>query len=203
VHYVIGKSDDYLNYVTKIGPDNVEKLICEFSQKQKPWARVAISKDKLICDAALRGDLKYVPFDKPHVMTDQDLPPNGPIQTSLGDEAAEVDIDNDGHPDYVVVTDSTSSAGRGCQSYGLALLNEARTALADSPIAKLLIETGGQCDREEVSPFRFKGKTYLENKYAEDHPTNVHFVFKIENGKRDVICELETRVVNYVLNNRR
>ncbi len=199
LHYIIGKSDDYLNYVTKIGPDNVEKVLCEFGQKRNPSARVAVAKDKPVCDAALQGNLDYVVFDKLHAVTVQDLQRAGIAQTALGEKAAKVDIDNDGRQDYVVATELASGAGRGCDSYGLALLNEARTALADSPVAKLLIETGGECGGARVSPFRFKGKTYLEHKYAEGHPANVHSVFKIENGKRDVICRLEARVVNYVL----
>jgi uncharacterized protein len=198
-YYFIGKTDDYLHYVAKIGPDNVEKVVCEFDQKRDPSARVTVSRNDRVCQAALQGTLDYVPFDKLHALTYADMQRANISETSLAEMAAGVDIDNDGKADYVVTTQFASGAGRGCDSYGLAVLADTRTALADSPTAKLLLEIDRVCGGDRVLPFQLDGKVYLEHKYADGHPTNVHSVYKIENGKRDVICGMETRVVNYVL----
>lgn len=198
-YYVIGKTDDNLNYLARIGPDNVERVVCQFAQEGKPAERVLESKDDALCDATLRGELDYVPFDRLHAVTVADLRQAGMYETSPGEKAADVDIDNDGHPDDVIVTQYASGAGRGCDSYGLALLDETRTRLADSPLATLVRQAGGGCGGARLLPFRFRGKAYLEHKYAQGQPADVHEVYELTNGRREMVCKLQARVVNYVL----
>jgi Ankyrin repeat len=198
-YYVIGKTDDNLNYLARIGPDNVERVVCEFAQRSKPAERVIESKDDALCDATLRGMLDYVPFDRLHAVTVTDLRRAGMYETSPSEKAAELDIDNDGHPDYVIVTQYASGAGRGCDSYGLALLDETRARLAASPLATLLRQAGGGCGGARLLPFRFRGKSYLEHKYAQGHPADIHEVYELTNGRREMVCMLQARVVNYVL----
>lgn len=199
VYYILGKTDDYLNYVSKIGADNVMKVLCQFGQEKKPLARVAVSLDDAVCGAVLHRNIEYVPFNNSHSVTIQDLRLTGLRETVPSEMAAKADINNNDRADYVIMTELASGAGRGCTTSRLALLNKARTKLVHSPLAELLTEIGGGCYGAKVLPFRFKGKTYLEHKYAESHPTNIHSIFKIKNGKRDDICKFETRVVNYVL----
>jgi hypothetical protein len=190
-YYVVGLDGDKLYYVGFLSTDFELLLPCEFEQTGVA-TRVISSRDDAICEAALGGELVYVPFDKPHAIPQGYFrPETGPTQF-----AAETDVDNDGAPDVVIGVIRSSGAGRGCESRSLAILDESRTGLAGTPSADLLLRTGGTCNGVELRPFRFGASTYLELKYRDESPQKEHKVFKIHDGQRELICEIEARVVN-------
>jgi len=198
VPYVLGASGDYLRYLSRVGADGVETLLCSFAQREKALERLVEGRGNPVCEAALQGGLDYVPFDRLHALTSEDLMRAGIEQTSVDELAARVDIDNDGHEDTVVVTQLASGAGSGCDRDDLALLDLTRTRLADTPAAGVLAGLGGGCSGERLRPFRHDGTTWIEHRYDERHPTPVHAIHVIRNGTSAQVCAFEVRVQNYV-----
>jgi hypothetical protein len=194
--YILGKTNDYLNYLSRVDKNNVEKVICEFGQRPAPVETlVTSSKDKL-CQGALKQELNYVTFDRLHAITHAAVQEAGFDQTNPGKYAAQMDINNDGTDDLVVELDLASGAGRGCDARHLGVLNKARNKL-DMDVTRQLPEP--MCEGVGQTPFVFEGQTYIEVKYASRHPTNIHKVIQLKESKLETVCEYDVRVVNYVL----
>jgi uncharacterized protein len=193
--YVLGKTDDYLNYLSQINKENIEKVVCEFAQQEEPDETLVSSSNDKLCQDALEQQLDYVEFGQTHALTVASVQEAGFYATTPGDFVTQVDINNDGKAESVVQLKLASGAGRGCDSEHLGVLNKERNKL-EMTITELLPEP--VCGGVVQTPFIYGGQTYVEVLYATRHPTNVHQIVQLKGGKLETICQFDVRVVNYV-----
>lgn len=194
--YVLGKTDDYLNYLSRINKKNIEKVVCEFAQQEEPDETLVSSSNDKLCQEAFEQQLDYVEFGQTHALTVASVQEAGFYATTPGDFVTQVDINNDGKAESVVQLKLASGAGRGCDSAHLGVLNKERNKL-DMIITQLLPER--LCGGVVQTPFIYEGQTYVEVLYALGHPTNIHQVVQLKRDKLETICQFDVRIVNYVL----
>lgn len=194
--YILGKTDDYLHYLSQVDRDYVEKVVCEFAQRSEPVEILVTSSNNKLCQLALKQELSYVEFDRTHALTHTAVNEAGYYETSPGDQATQVDIDNDGVTELVVKLGLASGRGRGCDGERLGVLNKVRNKL-DKEISSQL--PGPECGGITQTPFLFEGQTYIEVMYPSEHPINTHRVVRLKDGRLNTICQYDVRVVNYVL----
>lgn len=193
--YIVGASDDRLHYVSRIGPDNVERVVCRFQTAKVPNVRIVSGGNRRICRAAVRGTLDHVSFDRLHAVTRQDAVKEDWYQSHPENRAAMIDIDNDGQREIVVPLVLSSGGGRGCDQTTLRVLDTTRTSFARSPLATAVAEVGGGCRMSRVRPFVFEGTTYLEHKYHEESPGGPHAVYRIRAGRQEEVCRISATPV--------
>lgn len=196
--YILGKTDDYLHYLSQVNTGNVEKVVCEFAQRNTPVETLITSKNDKLCQLALKQQLDYVDFDQASELTYEAIRDTGVFpdaSTTPTDMAAQVDINNDGKPELVVGLEMMSGGGRGCNMEQLGVLNRERDNL-DMTITQQLPES--ECGGIKQNPFIFEGQTYIEIMYPSEHPINVHKVVQLKQGKLDTVCQFDVRLVNYV-----
>lgn len=194
--YILGKTDDYLHYLSRVDRNNVEKVVCEFSQRSAPVETLVASSNDRLCQEALKQELDYVKFDRTHALTRAGVQEAGFYETSPGSFAAQVDLNNDGEADLVVGLELASGAGRGCGAGHLGVLNKTRNKL-DMDVTRKLPEP--MCGGVSQTPFIFEGQTYIDVKYAGGQPTTIHRVVQLKQGKLETVCQYDVRVANYVL----
>ncbi|RJQ38078.1 MAG: hypothetical protein C4550_07160, partial [Nitrospiraceae bacterium] len=66
ITYVLGKTNQSLNYLAYISSKNEMKIVCEFEQKEEPLQRLKTSQNDNVCKLALEGNIEYVEFNKLH-----------------------------------------------------------------------------------------------------------------------------------------
>lgn len=191
VTYVLGSSGDGLDYLARIDPDNVKRLICQFGQRAPIEKLVKSSNDRL-CRAV--GDnnpdlLHFSDFDQEHKLTYDALRRAGFPDPTLEKYAAKIDIDNDGRDELVV---DFAVLGRQCVAKRLAVLNKTRDDL-NKEKTDLLPWNG--CRGETQHPFTFEGRAYIK---IEVPPGGKKEVVMLKDGKLQTICQFDVRAVNYV-----
>lgn len=127
VTYILGKRDQSLDYLLHVSPNNKMDIVCEFGQRLQPIQRLKTSQNDKVCKQALKDHIKYIEFNKPHSVSYEDVKAqlaghysNAGIDPS--EEAALIDINNDGKKEYVIQLSMESGAGRGCAYTFLSVL---------------------------------------------------------------------------------
>lgn len=193
--YVLGKTDQTLQYLEYISPQNRSKVICEFDQKSRHYQRLKSSRNHRVCGMAQAGKLKPVTFDKLHALSHRALQAAEFYETHAGDRAALIDINNDGKKEVVVSLELSSGRGRGCGGSFLGVLTADRTAI-DRQLTERL--PAGGCGGQTVTPFMVDGRIYLDER--QDGPFAEHRqIYMLDRDKLRTICKFEVRPVNYVL----
>ena len=177
--YILGSSPHQWRYLSRVAPDHIEEMVCQFGLRKKP-ERIVESKNDRLCRAALRGNLNYAQFD---------------IWQSGSSSAAKVDIDNDGIPDLVVQLKYSSNSDGDCDFTSLGILNADNAKL--QPLSTLI--SGEDCDGSSLRPFVFDGATYIEEKNDPEFPINDHHVFRLQDGALGEICRFEVPKFYYVM----
>lgn len=182
--YILGSTGKWLHYISYINRNNVEHVMCEFSQERTSTGKLFRSKNDRICEAVLKRRLVYPEFDHLHALTFEDATQAGAV-LQPSDRAVRIDIDNDGTQDLVVQIRVESGAGRGCSGISLGVLNKTRNGL-DKKRTELMPET--RCGGETDWPFLYEGMAYVERKLSTEYPMTIN-VSRIKNSVREVICE--------------
>lgn len=191
--YILGMTNDYLQYLSRVGKDNVERVVCQFAQREQPVERLVSSKDDKLCKAAMARDLNYVKYEKVHALTHASIQEAGFYATMSGKLAALIDINNDGQVEPVVQFELASGRGRGCDAVHLGVLNKARNKL-DMGMTKKLPEPA--CDGVIQAPFLYEGKIYIEKLGVS---SNVHKVVQLKGEAIVEICHFDVAKVNFIL----
>ncbi|MEW5769300.1 MAG: hypothetical protein AB1831_02940 [Pseudomonadota bacterium] len=157
-------------------------------------------KNKSFCRALLLERFDYIKFDIDHTVGHEEA--NAYINNSIRgdgsgraeDKCALFDIDNDGTVEYVLPLKLWSGAGQGCDREYFAVLAENRSHIMEGAHLNELLDINS-CSLY-LKPFRYSGKTYLENRktiYFEgpgyvDLLTNVYL---IDHFNRETLCTYE------------
>lgn len=194
--YILGWTDEYLEYLSRIDQNNVESVICQFGHRPQPIDILTKSTNDKVCHAAAKRSLEYISFEHEHRLTDEALVQAKLRETSAGDFAAKVDIDNDGKLDLVVSLNLSSGRGFGCDGQHLGVLNRTRDRLDVEKTGRL---PEPRCGAVEQSAFVFARQTYIEIMYPARRPSNNHEVLKLKSGQLQTVCKFDVRLVHYVL----
>lgn len=195
VLYVLGKTDQTLQYLEYISPQNRSKIVCEFDQKSRPYQRLKSSRNHRVCGMAQAGKLKPVTFNKLHALSHRALQAAEFYETHAGEKAALIDINNDGKKEIVVSLELSSGRGRGCGGTFLGVLTSDRTTVDRQLTDKL---PAGGCGGQTVIPFIVDGRIYLDER--QDGPFAEHRqIYMLDRDKLQTVCKFEVRPVNYVL----
>ena len=195
VTYVLGKSDQSLQYLLYINPNNEIKVVCEFGQREELIECVRKNHNDNVCKQASNDELNYVEFDKLHSLSDNEIRKAGFREAHAADKAALVDIDNDGRKEIVVSLKLASGAGRGCDAGFLAVLTADRTAIDRRYDDKL---PSSRCGGTTVKPFIVNGKIYLDERQDGLHAEHRQ-IYMLDRSKLKTICEFDIRPDNYVM----
>lgn len=195
VIYLLGLSGGGLDYLARVDPDNVKRLICQFGQRP-PVKVLEKSSDDRLCRAVRDGNsdlLNFPGFDQDHKLAVDALRRDGVHHTEPNQGAAVIDIDNDGRKELVVNLTFLNLRNGGCGGNYLGVLNKTLDGL-DIEKSNLLL--GPQCRGEAQNAFTFKGRSYIQ---VEGSPGNKEEVVMLKDGKLTTICRIEVRVANYVM----
>jgi len=101
------------------------------------------------------------------------------------------DINNDGTPENIGWIKAYSGAGSGCDIERFVQLDPERTSIANTKLTALL---GEAVCSDYHRAFRYKGKTYLENRRIKRLPSYAYVdllkqVIALEGDSRRVVCE--------------
>ncbi len=124
----------------------------------------------------------------PHTLTRDATEGDAP-----SDKGAEIDIDNDGAPDFVVQLRGGYPGGRSCEAFYLGVLTAEKNDL-DYRLTKLM--PSGICGGTTSTPFTFEGEVYIEGKYSAERPVAYHQINQLKNGKLETICRFEVRLMH-------
>ena len=167
-------------------------------------ALIATSKivngDRKLCSSIMKSRWNYLPLDRDHSVTLDDvtkvfdLPAAYP---TIWPKVGYFDIDNDGRPEYLAWISAFSTAGPGCDIQRYIEVDRTRSTIADSPLNKVLGDN--KCGTYQRA-FRFRGKTYIENRNISEHPEldfrlpNVLTeIYIIEGRKKRLVCAYALR----------
>lgn len=196
VTYVLGGSSDGLDYLARIDPDNVKRLICQFGQRPPVRVLEKSSNDRL-CHAVRDDDsgmLNLRPdIDRDHKLTADALRRDGYPHTTPEEGAAIIDIDNDGRDEWVVRLTFLRLRNGGCGGQRLGILNKARDGLN---VEKTELLPGNGCRGEAQYPFTFEGRSYI---MTESPPGGREEVVTLKDRKLKTICQFDVRAMNYVM----
>lgn len=190
--YILG-TDGGLHYLSNVDKNNVEKIVCEFGQLERPVETVTTSHNDKLCKLALDQGLQYVEFNQDNPLAAASQSGENTFGGFTTGKAAAVDINNDGKP--VLVVNVFYSMPGGCDNDSLAVVNDTRNGL-DTIFTRLLPQA--KCGLMKHVPFVYEGQTYIEIRYSDSFPTNDHKVVQLKRGKLATICEYDVKVVNYV-----
>lgn len=185
--YTLASNDDGPLYLSQLGKDHVETLVCKVSRDQ-PKVSIVQSKDEHLCQAALDGTLDYPKFELPYSTTSRNF--HGKLPEVFPEPgAAAIDIDNDGKSDFVArITKKVKPLlAQGCSWSELAVLNNERTDL-DKHRTSLLPHGGCQSER---LPFRFGDQTYVQSKDVPDSNLKYDAITRLKDGKSETICRID------------
>jgi hypothetical protein len=188
--YILGGDDSGPKYLSRVGTDHVETLVCKV-QPHQPVASLVQSKDDHLCRASLAGNLDYPKFELPYSTTARNF--HGKLPEVFPQPgAAEVDIDNDGRPDYIVrITKKVKPLlAHGCSWVELGVLNEKRD---DLDVRRTSTLPRGGCDSTRL-PFQFEGQTYILSKNIQGPPdTFLRYdeISRIKDGKSETFCRID------------
>jgi hypothetical protein len=197
--YALGRSGDSLAYLSRVDPDNVERLVCKYSQRDVPIEKIVESKDDRLCAAVLKQKLEQPAWVKATALPDE------VIEKGLGTSdfhdsggVATIDIDNDGHADALVSLDFSGPSARGeCTGNTLAVLNGRRDGL-DIERTKVISGAGEVCNAVSV-PFVFVGANYIDTEYIDGKSAGYHEVFQMKGRQLLNMCNFAVRPDNYIL----
>jgi hypothetical protein len=194
-----GYDTGYLRFVSRVGPDPVERPLCKFEPQTEIGLDPAKPADNDVCKAVTGHQVKYEAverFPEPREAPGHDLIAGTASITGK----LSIDFANGGKPTDAFLYEVDSSAGAGCS------LKYFDTAAEDltSPHHQLLTALQGldlsdaysrrTCADAEPRWFTFNGNHYLETEStAAETPTSerdeYRFVDVIDNGKPRHACE--------------
>lgn len=195
--YLLARNGLSLAYVAYIDPTNETRSVCRYGQKENSFRKIISSSDKNLCNRYLSEEPQPVEYDKPHSVTDEILAAGEMHGVSPGEEAALLDINNDGSARLVVSLEEHTSNFCGSLEYP-AVLSSDGTSL-DPEFARYLPEK--EC-LSSIFPFVDHGKTYLgtaDYQYNDDSELKLRKIEMLERGILKKLCEYEVRPVNYLL----
>jgi len=111
VNYLLGHNEASLNYLAHIDAKNSMRIVCLFGQRQKPFQSLISGNNAEICAVALEGKIEPADYTGKHSLTSEAVEQAGLINTSPSEEAALIDIDNDGKKEVVVELSALAAAG--------------------------------------------------------------------------------------------
>ena len=178
---------------------NYQHQSCSASDNATLIAQSKIVKgDRKICTALMKGQWNYLPLDRGHTVSSDEAKKFLKLRGSSTDvwpKAGFFDINNDGKPEYLVWMAAASGAGEGCDIEMYAEVDSSLSHILDSPLTQLL--GANQCATYQRA-FRFKGKTYIENR-RDIHSYGLMFslpsilteVFIIEGRNKRSVCTFD------------
>jgi len=188
--FIMAGDDDGPHYLSYIGRDDVERLVCTVERK-KPSLRLLESNDERLCPVVLKGDLDLPKFDQPY--TDKSRNFHGKLPEVLPQAgAAQIDIDNDGKPDLIVRLTKKMKPlmAHGCSWTELAVLNDKADDLDKRRTAML---PHGGCDSVRL-PFRFDDQTYVLGRNVSDSPGTYRRydeVLRFKDNHNERLCRID------------
>lgn len=173
-----------------IAPSNRGSAVCRFGVKKEPVQLLTKSQDNAICQAALKGDLPYAGFDT-ELKLEREEPLKRGIHAAYPDQdAALIDIDNDGKKELVVQSERLGN----CSYFFLTAMKQGGKEIDEELSKKLPQRSCGS----EVNPFIYRGITYLEivDQFAR---FGTREIIRIDRDKQSQICEFKVTPVHYVV----
>lgn len=230
-NYFVGtKSEDgkYPEFVSYITSENKEHWLCSFDVNVNPYLRPTGSvgflykKNQKVCDAVTIGALEFV-----SVNTDMEQVGStfgGPFNSKIKG-VVDVDFDNDGREDRLILVDQSHTGGRGCESsfyshfnangvyeepHPASLLHDLQNLSPDQPYPLRLDNGKAPCRGNHAEWFKFDDKNYLLYKYNREQPVDtnneIYWVGLIESNKSAKVCngvfrkrEVKIKAYNHAL----
>lgn len=196
MNYLVARDGLSLAYVAYINPTNKIRSVCRYGQEGKSFRKIISSRDKDLCDRYLNDEPQLVDYDKPYSTTEEMLGA-GEGYGTLSEDAALLDINNDGSARLVVSREEHTSNVCGSLEYPAVLSPEGSSL--DHEFAKYLPEK--EC-RSSLFPFVDHGRTYLgtaDYRNNDDTELKLRKIEMLERGVLKKLCEYEVRPVNYIL----
>lgn len=187
-YFVLARTGNQLLHLSAFTRNRVETTICGFRWSQPPVQTVRTSTSASLCKAAMSGTLNYAPFDQDHPIDADAVLASGWEQTSPGDKAAVLDINNEGQPRKVITLQYSSGSGRGCDHSSLAVLDPSGITI-DKALTDALQSTQ-DCLGASQTPLLFDGATYVESVSGAGNMEGYRKIVQLKHGKATTVCDI-------------
>lgn len=157
--------------------DSYKTRMAEFELGMK--TEIIEGKTNPVCSKIILNDIHHIDFRLLHALS-----PNLDEGRFFQNGMARVDIDNNGYSDNVVRVNF--SGRRGCDSSFLAVTDDSRTQLPETPLNKVL-EGLGTCGRDSQSIFILDGVVFVDVRDQDNNRT----IYRIGSENATVVCQLQ------------
>lgn len=149
--------------------------------------------NQTFCGALLTAEYTLIDLNLSHSVSEEDAANYLSLRgatTEVYPMAGRFDVNNDGTPENIGWIKAYSGAGSGCDVERFVQLDSKRARIANTKLTALL---GATTCSDYYRAFRYKGKTYLENRRIKRLPSYAYVdlireVIALEGDARRVVC---------------
>lgn len=173
-YYVLSSNENDIKALFHMTTERFE-TVCKFTQRDKPHVEILKGKGNPVCAAALAGNIKHIDFKPVN---------NEPInfeEVVIGLSVA--NVDNYGKPENISLVNYESSAGRGCSSLMIRVVDKEAPERA-AFINETLASTIDGCNVKQ-GVFRYGELTYIDE--------GLSTILLIKDKKAEVACSFNVR----------
>lgn len=190
--YVLSGHDETIGRLSRMTKSGEFQPVCSFSQRSEPLIRLVLGQANSVCLDAQLGRLRPVEYSRPHSI--------GPLPNEerfwskgVAEGSAQVDINNDGRIDNVVRVGFAHGGGRGCSAGYVAVTDDARAAIPDTSLNRLLLDKlGGHPCGPDLDVFVHRGTAYVD---AQGRAGN-RVIYQIASERAERVCEFQGRSIH-------